>query len=233
VGIPLYQWKSENLKDRIVRKQDAVFIEYSVFVLHGPLGYGADPDCIENFRVTMDKDGSRRNVADGSDHCAPSYGGIQPQPEYSIRFLMVSVVTELCCDVHQDQNAAGHPDGETGDVNKGVPFVSFDISQGAFQIVFNHDVLRQIVSFKREYENFQSDVPSDADKMGEQTRNFRRKVRSLKGSFGKRFQHLEKRIGVYAHKLSNTYCNDIIGRNVIASEAWQSHKKDISFLVII
>jgi hypothetical protein len=65
---------------------------------------------------------------------------------------MVSVVTELCGDVHQDQNAARHPQGETGDVYKGVPFVPFDISQSAFQIVFDHEVLRQMVSFKRENE---------------------------------------------------------------------------------
>jgi hypothetical protein len=140
------------LKDGIVRIQDAVLIEYFVFICHGSFGYGADPDSIEDFGITLDEGWGGWDITDRSDHRAPSHVGIQSQPEYLIRFLMVSVVTELCCDVHEDQNAAGHADGESGDVYKGVTFMVLNVSESAFQIVFKHVVLRQIIPLKREYE---------------------------------------------------------------------------------
>jgi hypothetical protein len=51
---------------------------------------------------------------------------------------MVSVVAQFIPDKHEDENAHGHSDRQTGNVDEGIAFLSFDVSPGNFKVVFDH-----------------------------------------------------------------------------------------------
>jgi hypothetical protein len=42
-------------------------------------------------------------------------------------------------DIDEDQQTHSHTDGKSDDIDKRVSFVAMEVSQGDFQIIFNHD----------------------------------------------------------------------------------------------
>ena len=48
------------------------------------------------------------------------------------RFVMVFIETELKLNIKHNENTACYPYGETCYINKGIPFVPLEISQGNY-----------------------------------------------------------------------------------------------------
>ena len=61
--------------------------------------------------------------------------GISGDSVYSIGFFVKFIITQFIKHKKHHQNAAGNPDCQAGDVDKGIPFVSFDCSESNFQII--------------------------------------------------------------------------------------------------
>jgi hypothetical protein len=51
---------------------------------------------------------------------------------------MEAIEAELVLNPEQDQEGAGHPDGQAGDVDGRIAFVSPDVPERDLQVVFKH-----------------------------------------------------------------------------------------------
>jgi hypothetical protein len=67
-----------------------------------------------------------------------SQRGIQSQAVDIVDIIVELIETELGHDEDKDQYAAGHPDAEAGDIDKGIPFVLRYIPDSGFQVVLEH-----------------------------------------------------------------------------------------------
>jgi hypothetical protein len=52
--------------------------------------------------------------------------------------LMEPVESEVISDQEENQKTAGDPGGQTGNVDKGMPFVALQIPESDLKIVFDH-----------------------------------------------------------------------------------------------
>jgi len=54
---------------------------------------------------------------------------------------VIAVVAQLILDKQNDKKAAGHTDGQAGNVNERVGFVFLDVAKGDFQVILDHNNL--------------------------------------------------------------------------------------------
>ena len=59
-------------------------------------------------------------------------------PVNPVHILMISVVAQFVADIERDNQAAGHTDGEPGDVDQRIALMSQNVSDGGFNVVFEH-----------------------------------------------------------------------------------------------
>jgi hypothetical protein len=59
--------------------------------------------------------------------------------EYFFGILMVSVVAPFVVNPKEDQKAAGHTNGQPGDIDEGITLVTAYVTKGGDDIVAYHD----------------------------------------------------------------------------------------------
>jgi hypothetical protein len=69
------------------------------------------------------------------------YPPFDADPVNPVRFFMVAIVAEFIHNKKDNQEAAGYPESQSGNVDKGVSFLPQQVSQSDFKIVSNHGIL--------------------------------------------------------------------------------------------
>ena len=60
-------------------------------------------------------------------------------PVDPLRVGMVTIIAQFVLNIKHDKNAAGHPESKSENVDSGVSLVLEEVTEGDFQVVYEHD----------------------------------------------------------------------------------------------
>ena len=139
-GVALDEGEGEEFQDVCVGHAEPLAEAFVAVAYPGPAVLSeVDPHGALDFReVVFERGGEGARGANGVAGIGAFGVGFSEDPVDPVGVFVVPVVAEFILDVEEDEDAAGHADGQAGDVDEGIDFVAEEVAEGDGEVVFEH-----------------------------------------------------------------------------------------------
>jgi len=150
IGIARKQLEGKHGEDVLLGENDVFLHEVLVFVAaqHAARALYAHR-FLDIGKVVEEQGGDgRRYVAEMEARGAVLVEPLPRDTVYAVGIFMVAVIAQLVPDIEEDQDAAGHADGQSQQVDEGKALVFVQVAQCGYEVIPEHrDALQKCLAF--------------------------------------------------------------------------------------